>query len=55
MDPDAVSEQALRDLGQRPRGFIGPRNRFASVLLGRLLSRPAAIGMVSKQTEEMFR
>jgi short-subunit dehydrogenase len=55
MKPDDVTEQALRDLGQRPQGVSGRRNRFASVLLGRLLSRRAAIRMVSKETERMYR
>jgi hypothetical protein len=55
MKPDDVTEQALRDLGQRPQGVSGRRNRFASVLLRRLLSRRAAIQMVSKETERMYR
>jgi short-subunit dehydrogenase len=55
MQPDEVTEQALRDLSQRPRGVSGRRNRFASVLLARLLPRRAAIEMVSKETERLFR
>jgi short-subunit dehydrogenase len=55
MKPDDVSEQALADLGRRPSGVSGRKNRFASVLLSRLLSRPAAIRMVSKETEHMYR
>ncbi|MBW1907480.1 MAG: SDR family NAD(P)-dependent oxidoreductase, partial [Deltaproteobacteria bacterium] len=55
MAPDDVTEQALLDLGQRPRGVSGGRNRFASVLLSRLLSRRAAVKMVSKETERLFR
>lgn len=55
MRPDDVTEQALRDLSQRPRGVSGRRNRFASVLLARLLPRRAAIEMVSKETERLFR
>ena len=55
MRPDDVTEQALRDLGQRPAGVSGRRNRLASVLLRRLLPRPAAIEMVSKETERMYR
>jgi hypothetical protein len=54
MQPDEVTEQALRDLGQRPRGVSGRRNRFAAALLNRLLPRRAAIRMVSKETEGMF-
>jgi short-subunit dehydrogenase len=54
MEPDEVTEQALRDLGQRPRGVSGRRNRFAAVLLNRLLPRRAAIRMVSKETEAMY-
>jgi len=55
MQPDDVTEQALRDLRQRPRGVSGRRNRFAYVLLARLLPRRAAIEMVSKETERLFR
>lgn len=55
MQPDDVTEQALRDLGARPCGVSGSRNRFASALLSRLLSRRAAIAMVSKETERMYR
>jgi short-subunit dehydrogenase len=55
MDPDDVTAQALRELGQRPSGVSGRRNRFASVLLNRLLGREAAIKMVSKETEHMYR
>jgi short-subunit dehydrogenase len=55
MKPDDVTEQALHDLGRRPSGISGRRNRWASVLLGRLLRREQAIEMVSKETEHMFR
>lgn len=55
MEPDGVTEQALQDLGQRPTAVSGQRNRLVSVLLGKFLSRPAAIGMVSKETERMYR
>jgi short-subunit dehydrogenase len=54
MRPEDVTEQALRDLGQRPSGVSGRRNRWASVLLSRLLRREAAIRMVSKETEYMY-
>jgi short-subunit dehydrogenase len=55
MKPDDVTEQALRDLGRRPSGVSGRRNRFASALLARLLPRRSAIEMVSKETEHMYR
>lgn len=55
MDPGDVTEQALRQLGRRPSGVSGRRNRLASVLLRRLLRRDAAIKMVSKETERMYR
>lgn len=55
MKPDDVTEQALRELGRRPRGVSGRRNRVASALLTRLLGREAAIQMVSKETEHMYR
>jgi short-subunit dehydrogenase len=54
MQPDEVTEQALGDLGQRPIGVSGGRNRFAAVLLSRLLSRRGAIEMVSKETERLY-
>ena len=55
MDPDTVTGQALDDLGRHPQAVSGRRNRFASVLLRRLLPRKAAVGMVSKETERMYR
>jgi len=54
MPPDEVTEQALRDLGQRPIGISGGRNRFASALLNRFLSRRSAIELVSKETERLY-
>jgi short-subunit dehydrogenase len=54
MPPDDVAEQALRDLGQRPIGISGRRNRFASALLNRFLSRRSAIELVSKETERLY-
>jgi short-subunit dehydrogenase len=54
MQPDEVTEQALRDLGRRPIGISGGRNRFASVLLNRFLSRRSAIELVSKETERLY-
>lgn len=55
MQPDAVTEQALEDLGKRPTAVSGRRNRWASILLRRLLKRESAIQMVSKETEHMYR
>lgn len=55
MQPDEVTEQALADLGKRPTGVSGRRNAAASILLRRLLPRRAAIGMVSQETERMYR
>jgi len=54
MRPDEVTEQALEDLGQRPSGVSGRRNRFASALLSRILRRRAAIEMVSKETVRLY-
>jgi len=54
MPPDDVAEQALRDLGQRPIGISGRRNRFANALLNRFLSRRSAIELVSKETERLY-
>jgi short-subunit dehydrogenase len=55
MQPDDVTEQALSDLGQRPRGISGRRNRLGAVLLSKLLPRRAAVEMVSKETESLLR
>ena len=55
MRPDEVTEQALQDLGQKPTGVSGRRNRFGATLLGRILPRHAAIRMVSRETEHMYR
>jgi short-subunit dehydrogenase len=54
MRPDEVTEQALADLGRRPSGVSGRRNRFASALLSRILGRSAAIEMVSKETVRLY-
>jgi hypothetical protein len=54
MQPDDVTEQALVDLGQRPVGISGRRNRLASTLLGRILPRRAAVEIISKETERLF-
>jgi short-subunit dehydrogenase len=54
MQPDDVTEQALLDLGQRPIGVSGRRNRFASALLSRIFSRRAAVEIISKETERFF-
>lgn len=55
MRPDDVTAQALRELGTRPTGVSGRRNRLASLLLGRFLPTRAAIRIVSKETEHMYR
>lgn len=55
MAPDDVTEQALHDLGRRPSVVSGRRNRWASLMLNRLLRRESAIRMVSKETEHMYR
>jgi len=55
MQPDEVTEQALVDLGQRPIGVSGRRNRLASAVIGRLLPRRAAVEIISKETERLFR
>jgi len=55
MRPDEVTEQALHDLGHQPGRVSGRRNRWAAELLRRILPRPAAIEMVSRETERMYR
>lgn len=54
MRADEVTEQALADLGSRPTGVSGRRNRFASALLNRILRRRAAIEMVSNETVRLY-
>lgn len=55
MQPEDVAAQALRDLGRHPIGVSGRRNQVGSTLLARILPRRAAIRMVSKETEHMYR
>ncbi|MEM7435723.1 MAG: SDR family NAD(P)-dependent oxidoreductase [Myxococcota bacterium] len=55
MQPEEVTAQALDDLGKQPTGVSGRRNRFGSTILARILPRGAAIRMVSKETEHMYR
>jgi short-subunit dehydrogenase len=54
MPPDEVATQALEDLGSTPSAVSGRRNRFASVLLTRLLRRRSAIETVSKETVRLY-
>ncbi len=55
MQAEEAAEQALRDLGKKPRAVAGLRNQFASLLLERLLPKQRAIRMVSKETLRLFR
>ena len=55
MTAEAVASQALRDLGNTPRGVSGTRNRWATFMMERLLPRERAIRLVSKETERMYR
>jgi len=42
------------DLGQRPRVITRWRNRLGAALVGRVMSRKAAIRMISKETESIL-
>jgi short-subunit dehydrogenase len=54
MDPDVVARHALAALGRRPVAVPGWRNHAAS-LIARLVSRRAAVTLVSRQTLAMQR
>lgn len=53
LGPQAVAESALRALGHGPVVIPGFVNRVAALLLGRLLPRRAAIGIMSGSTRRL--
>ncbi|MGZ4203797.1 MAG: SDR family NAD(P)-dependent oxidoreductase [Actinomycetota bacterium] len=54
MDPDAVARAGLDALGSGPSVVPGAGNRFASVLVQRVLPRKAAIGLMARSTRAMY-
>jgi short-subunit dehydrogenase len=54
MEPDAVAREALGALGSGPSMVPGRVNRLSSFVLGHLLSRRAAITMLSRLLERMY-
>jgi uncharacterized protein len=50
MDPRDVAEYALRRLGRGPVAIPGALNRFAALLMTRILPRRAAIGIMAGST-----
>jgi uncharacterized protein len=53
LDPEAVAEEALAQLGGVPSMIPGSFNRFASQIMRRLLSRRAAIRLMGAQTRRL--
>jgi len=54
MEPEAVVEKALQALGHGPSVVPGAFNRLAALLLGRLLPRRTAIGVMGRATHELY-
>ena len=53
LDASRVAEDALNGLGRAPMVVPGATNKFARFLLGRLLSRRAAIGLMAQNTRKL--
>jgi short-subunit dehydrogenase len=53
LDPIEVAEQTLRALGRGPRIVPGWVNKIASTLLQRILSRGAAVRLMSANTKDL--
>jgi uncharacterized protein len=54
MAPERVVRAALAALGRRPEVIPGWRNRWAAFAVSRLLSRKAAVALVSRQTRALY-
>jgi len=54
MEPGDVAREALDALGSRPSIVAGSFNRFASLLMTRVLPRKTAIGMMTRTTRAMY-
>lgn len=55
MEPGKVAEEALEALGRRPSMVSGRFNRFAAFLMGRVLTRRAAVRMFGRTTAKIYR
>lgn len=53
LEPEAVVEAALRQLGKRAYMIPGAFNRFAAFAMSRLLSRATAIKILASQTKKL--
>ena len=53
LSPDVAARQALNALGKGPRIVPGLMNRLSAQLVGRLLTRKAAIRLIAKNTERL--
>lgn len=51
--PDQVAAEALAALGKKPSIITGGKNRFAAVLLSRLLPRRAAVKLMGRTMDRM--
>jgi short-subunit dehydrogenase len=53
LDPSVVAERTLDALGRGATVVPGAMNRFARFLLGRVLSRRAAVALMAKSTKDL--
>jgi len=53
LEPEAVAEAALNALGKGPLLIPGRFNRFASLLMRRLMTRKQTISMMASQTKKL--
>jgi uncharacterized protein len=54
MDAKTAVAEALKALGKQPSYIAGRTNRLGYFLMGKMMSRPAAIRTVSQSIEKMF-
>jgi len=54
MEPEAVVEAALAALGRAPSAVAGRANRWAALLLGRLLPRRAAVRLMQRAMRAQY-
>jgi len=55
MEPEAVARVAVRALGHKPLVVAGAVNRAVRLLLGRLLSRRAAVRLLHRGTRNLYK
>jgi short-subunit dehydrogenase len=53
LEPTQVAEEALEALGKRPLHIPGRFNRFASLLMRKLMTRKQTIAMMAAQTKKL--